>query len=357
MEEKEEVVEQQTGQKVREAVRAFVKKWGWLIAIGLALVAIGFLFAPVLTYRTRVYDEFGEKIDTYFTVNLITYFSTGFALNWTMMVTLSFIGLGIIFSILGKWKKDLNVAASMFFLLALCFLALAKGFFEAEENAVENFKDASIGWGDGWAIAFMTLSAGLSLSQSYDETDFTIRDIAEDGILIAAAFGLNFIKIPVGPTGGSINLQMLPLMIIALRRGPFHGLVSGGIVYGLLTCLTDGYGFACYPFDYLIGFGSVAVLGFFRPFILGKRQTQYNLKGELFLLLAGILSTIVRYIGSNASSMIIYGLDLPGALAYNGIYIPLSGALAFAVIMALYGPLAKVNQMFPAKRGGLNNAN
>ena len=101
----------------------------------------------------------------------------------------------------------------------------------------------------------MTLSAGLSLSQSYDETDFTIRDIAEDGILIAAAFGLNFIKIPVGPTGGSINLQMLPLMIIALRRGPFHGLVSGGIVYGLLTCLTDGYGFACYPFDYLIGRG------------------------------------------------------------------------------------------------------
>ena len=88
MEEKEEVVEQQTGQKVREAVRAFVKKWGWLIAIVLALVAIGFLFAPVLIYRTRVYDEFGEKIDTYFTVNLSTYFSTGFALNWTMMVTL-----------------------------------------------------------------------------------------------------------------------------------------------------------------------------------------------------------------------------------------------------------------------------
>ena len=34
-------------------------------------------------------------------------------------------------------------------------------------------------------------------------------------------------------------------------------------IFGLVTCLTDGYGFYTYPFDYLIGFGSIAVFGFF----------------------------------------------------------------------------------------------
>ena len=128
----------------------------------------------------------------------------------------------------------------------------------------------------------------------YQRRPLNIGEIAENGILIAMAFGLNFIKIPVGATGGSINFQMLPLMIIALRRGPASGLICGGILFGLLTCLTDGYGFACYPFDYLIGFGSVAVMGFFRPFIFGQNQKGYNFKGEAFLLLAGVLSTFIR---------------------------------------------------------------
>ena len=131
---------------------------------------------------------------------------------------------------------------------------------------------------------------------------------------------LNLIKIPVGPTGGSINFQMLPLMIIALRHGPQHGFIAGGIIYGLLTCLTDGYGFACYPFDYLIGFGSVAVMGFFRKFIFAKEQNNYNVKGILFILLAGALSTAVRYIGSNVSSIVVYGYTLEAALAYNAFY-------------------------------------
>ncbi|MBO4540631.1 MAG: energy-coupled thiamine transporter ThiT, partial [Bacilli bacterium] len=204
---------------------------------------------------------------------------------------------------------------------------------------------------DAMAIALIALASGISLSLAYEEGSFTVRDIAENGILIALAFGLNFIKIPVGATGGSINFQMLPLMLIALRRGPFHGLISGGIIYGLLTCLTDGYGFACFPFDYLIGFGSVAIMGFFRPFILGKEQKGYNLKGEIFLFVAGVLSTFVRYIGSNASSMIVYGLDLKGALVYNAFYIPLSGAISLAAIMLLYGPLVMVNTMYPVRRG------
>ena len=346
----EEVVALQSEKSLKAKISEFMKKWGWLLAIVLALAAVAVLFAPVLNYRTRIYLDTGEKIDTYGKVTLLSYFEIPRPLNWTMYCTLGFIVLGIVFVALSRWKKDLGVAGALFFLLSVCFLALAKGFFEAEENEVLDLHDASIAIGNGLSIAFATLAAGIALSLSYEENSYTVRDIAEDGIFIAAAFGLNLLKIPVGATGGSVNFQMLPLMVIALRRGAFHGFVCGGIIYGLLTCLSDGYGFACFPFDYLLGFGSVAVMGFFRPLILGKKQTGYNLKGEFFLLLAGILSTFVRFVGSNASSMIIYGLDLKGALIYNAFYIPLSGLIALALIMALYGPLSLINRMYPVRR-------
>ena len=92
------------------------------------------------------------------------------------------------------------------------------------------------------------------------------------------------------------------------------------------------------------------VIGFFSKFILGKDQDSYNLKGELFLLLAGILATLIRFVGSVASSIIIYKVTLNVALVYNAIYIPVSGALATAILMAAYGPIAKVNRLYPVKK-------
>ena len=167
------------------------------------------------------------------------------------------------------------------------------------------------------------------------------------------AFGLNFIKIPVHITGGSVNFQMFPLMLIALRRGPTHGFVAAGIVYGILTCLTDGYGFATYPFDYLLAFGSVAVLGVFRGFIFSPEQKNYNLKGELFILLAGIIATAIRFVASTTSSMVIYGYDLKAAALYNSLYVTLSGLAGFGLIMAMYGPILRINAMYPTNRDSL----
>lgn len=325
----------------------FLRKWGWIVASGLVVVAFLFMLGPVVKYDLVAWVEPGaEEVIVSESVNVISYFQTGYDLNWTMGCVLAFMVFGIGCSLASHWHRPLAVAGTLFDLLALCFVALSKEFFASYENGIPNLDGAKLGWGAAIAIFFLALASATSLAQGYKENEFTVRDMAEDAILIAMAFGLNFLKIPVGATGGSINFQMLPLMIIALRRGPFQGFICGGIIYGLLTCFTDGWGFACYPFDYLIGFGSVAVMGFFRPFILGENQNGYNLKGELFLLLSGVLATFVRYVGSNLSSIVIYGYTLEAALAYNSIYIPLSGLISFAVLMAAYGPLAKLNKRF-----------
>ena len=354
-----------------DKIADFLKKYAWLFSIGCAMLAIAFLLLPVLKYEIRevVYDlATGDKIskkDFVYDVNLISYFTTQFKLNFTMYITIGFLVVGATLVGLSRFKKDLLTLAGIIFLLAMCMFILSKEFFRSEENAVLDYAkvvttydettqtldvslhDVTLSWGAALGIAFSNIAFAFT---TFNNNRQTIREIVEEGVLIATAFVLNFIKIPVGPTGGSINFQMLPLMIIALRHGPQHGFIAGGIIYGLLTCLTDGYGFACYPFDYLIGFGSVAVMGFFRKYIFGEDQYGYNTKGIIFILISSVLATLVRYIGSNVSSIVVYGLDLKGALEYNAFYIPLSGLVATAALIAMYGPLVQINKHFKINR-------
>ena len=197
-------------------------------------------------------------------------------------------------------------------------------------------------------IAYLILSV-LVLSFASEDIKFSTRDIAESGVLIASALVLNFVKLFPAPTGGSVNLQMLPLFILAIRKGPVKAFIGCGIVYGLISCLTDGYGIATYPFDYLLGFGSTAILGLFAKQILNEEKETYNIKGELFLLIGVALATTMRFIASTISSMLLYDYDMVPAMLYNVGYIFISAAISLAVVMALYGPILKINRMFPNK--------
>ncbi len=333
-----EVVSEEETQK-NGGFAEFFKKFGYLFAALSGLLALLFLFAPILTY------ENADEVTV--TVNLIYYFQYYQLASISMFITIGLIICGIIFEFFHKSKINFDVLASLCFIIAVPMLVLSREFFA---DLADGANDVSISWGLACSLIFLVIAIVLSLAISNQRSPMTARDIAEDGVLIAVAFGLNFIKIPLGATGGSINFQMLPLFLIALRHGPSHGLICGGIVYGLLTCLTDGWGFATYPFDYLIGFGSIAILGFFKNQIFSEKQNGYNVKGELFLLLGGVLATAMRFIGSTASSIIIYGYTLEAAAAYNALYIPISGLVAIAVIMALYGPLAKLNNLYPVKK-------
>ena len=194
------------------------------------------------------------------------------------------------------------------------------------------------------------VSSLLVLSLATNQMEFNVGDITEMGVLVALALGLNFIKVLQFPTGGSVNLQMLPLFLLTLRRGPLKGFIGGGIIYGLISCLTDGYGFAFYPFDYLMAFGSSCLLGFFVPYIMSESQKTYNIKGEVFLLVGAILATFFRFVGGCISSMIFYSYSLVAAMEYNALYVFVSGGIAIAVIMALYGPILRVHHYFPTNK-------
>lgn len=304
----------------------FFHRYGWLFTILFAGLAIGALVGMIFSMEFQMgIHEYGEAVYLVFL----------------------FLMLGIIFMGLHQLRLDFDAFASLFFIIAIPMFLLVFEHFR-DEYANMNLSSLFLLMLP-LGLIFSSIAALMSLSIYFIEKPISTRDIAEEGILLAMAFILNLVGFRFVKGGGSVNLQLLPLFIIALRRGPAHGLICGGFIYGMVTCLTDGYGLQTYVFDYLIGFGAVLVLGLFRNQIFGEKQTGYNIKGLLFLFLGGFIATVIRLIGSTASSMILYHYDFLPAISYNMTYIPLSGLLAVAIIMVVYGPLVKINKQFPVK--------
>lgn len=317
------------------------------------LAIIGFLFAPLLTYKEK---STGVKLSH--DVNIITLFDNVISQSWMAVILIILVSLGIISLALSYFFRNKEKAHEVFTTIVLvasatlfvsAFMIRALFDFYAAEGytTIPEYRETSLGWGFA-VIALLSALIFLSAISFSKYANQSTQSICENGILIAAALVLGFIKIPVAAQGGSINLQMLPLMIIALRRGPVTGFVCGGIIYGLLSILADGYPFATYPFDYVIGFGSVGIMGLFNSFIFPK-ETKPLWQRELWVLFAGILVTLMRFIGSTTSSIVVYKASFIFALDYNSIYIPVSGAIAVAALMFLLPSITHINRRYPAK--------
>jgi len=98
------------------------------------------------------------------------------------------------------------------------------------------------------------------------EQVFSTKVIAEIVVFVALATALSFIIIYTLPQGGAITAgSMVPILWLALRRGPKIGLFAGA-VYGIIQL-------AVFPFiidpiqgfmDYPLAFGVLGLAGFFR---------------------------------------------------------------------------------------------
>lgn len=124
-----------------------------------------------------------------------------------------------------------------------------------------------------------------------NQTTFSTRIIAEIVIFVALATALSFIILFALPQGGSVTAaSMVPILWLALRRGPKIGLFAGA-VYGMvqLAVMPQIY----YPtqvlLDYPLAFGCLGLAGFFKklPLIgvavsISGRFVMHFLSGILF---------------------------------------------------------------------------
>lgn len=185
---------------------------------------------------------------------------------------------------------------------------------------------------------------------------FSVRDIAEISIFCALAIVLDrFVKIPLGPTGGSINIAVAPLCVIALRHGWFKSFIAGGLVFGLISCLFDGYGLICYPLEYLVAFGSICILGYTSKYInsLGLSSKKNILISYSLLIVSILLSTTVRFFAASIDSVLIWKYTFGAAFAYNLTYVFPSGLFVCIVVAVLLPAIIKINKIMPTSY--LNN--
>jgi len=179
----------------------------------------------------------------------------------------------------------------------------------------------------------------------------SIQDMCEIAILSALAVVFDrFVKIPLGATGGSINIALVPIFIIGLRHGWFKCFIAGAIIFGLSTCLLDGWGLMYYPLEYFVAFGAVCFVGLFARFIF--KQYQASKKGVVIAILTVVLSCliwfVIRLAAGVTDTLIFYeGYTVWTAVAYHVPYMIIS-ATADAILVSILLPvIVRLNKQFP----------
>lgn len=137
---------------------------------------------------------------------------------------------------------------------------------------------------------------------------FGVRDLTAAGAAAALAFILGYLKLYRLPQGGSITLATLPLLYVALWRGPRTGTLAG-LLCGMLNLVG---GFIIHPvqllLDYPVPFACLGLAGLW---------PRYPRAGILF-------ANLLRCVSHVASGAVFFGSYAPDgvsvwhyAAAYN----------------------------------------
>ena len=143
--------------------------------------------------------------------------------------------------------------------------------------------------------------------------------LIEVAIMTGLAIVLSMVKISAfWAMGGSISLIMVPIFVIAFRRGWKVGVLTGLLV-GIINLITGGYVvhpvqlLLDYPVAYLV-LGLASVFVFNRGYVVPK----------LSIMIAGLLfATTLRFLSHFASGVIWFGAYAPEGISpslYSFIY-------------------------------------
>lgn len=156
-----------------------------------------------------------------------------------------------------------------------------------------------------------------------------IQVMVETAVLVGAALLLSEVRLFRAPQGGSVSLEMLPIFVLAFRRGGPAGIV-GGALLGLLQIVLGGY--YVHPVQIILDYpASFMVLGVAGFGILKRVRWLGVTAGSLLRLIVHVISGVVFFAeyAPEGSSVLGY------SLAYNLWYMVPSAILSGLIIMVL----------------------
>ena len=146
----------------------------------------------------------------------------------------------------------------------------------------------------------------------------TVRILCEAALCVAMSAVLSYVKLDVGPSGGSINATMIPLVLLAIRWGWGWG-VGAGLVFGTLKYfLGEGFviSWVSIIFDYSVAYAFVGFAGVL------KRKAD-------LAWLAALIGCAARFVIHYISGVTVYaqwmpeeflGLTMTSPLFYSALY-------------------------------------
>ena len=197
--------------------------------------------------------------------------------------------------------------------------------------------------------------------------------ITEVALAIALAAVLNVLqlRLPINFMGGSISLAMLPIALVALRRGPLSGMVVG-TAFGCIDLLIEPLilmpiqVILDYPLPYLLfGFGVGCYSKLYNKYANRSGQGaigRFLAQGSFIIIIAVILGGILRLIPHTLSGVFFFSeyagdffaatpgfLFFPGAvdsglnvwvysIAYNATYL-IPSLICVAVCLLIIAPI------------------
>jgi len=175
--------------------------------------------------------------------------------------------------------------------------------------------------------------------------------IAEMAIAVALAAALGLVKLFVMPQGGSVSLEMLPILFIAVRRGLVPA-ITVGVVYGFVQLLLPG-AFLVQPvqvaLDYPLAFGALGLAALVplpasparSAWRAARRAPGATLPFAAALTGAVALGVGARFVCHFLSGVIFFGQYAPAgqpvwlySVTYNLLYL-VPEAIISAVLLAL----------------------
>lgn len=162
-----------------------------------------------------------------------------------------------------------------------------------------------------------------------------VRVLTEAALAIALAFVLGFIGFEM-PFGGSVSLEMAPLILLALRQGWRVGILAGG-AYGVLNFMIEP--FVLHPvqvlFDYPLPFAALGLAGLFRP----------TARGAVAGIVVAVLARFACHFVSGVAFFASYAPEgwnpFVYSAAYNAAYLVPGMVLALVVVTLLLKALAR----------------
>jgi len=144
--------------------------------------------------------------------------------------------------------------------------------------------------------------------------------LVEIAIFAALGFVLDFVAFKM-PQGGSVSLVMIPIVLMAFRRGAIAGIVTGllvgllQIVSGIINVTPLSFSFVILQviFDYLVAYGVVGFAGLLRKQYFNNIAENNRHKLIFTIVLATLVGSFLRY-----SIHVITGIFFWGMFADEG---------------------------------------